>query len=271
MEIVESIGALREKLGKTSRAFVPTMGNLHAGHLALFERAKRLAPCTVGSIFVNRLQFGAGEDFDRYPRTFAEDCEKLRAAGVDFLFAPSEKTLYPVPQDVMVALPPIADELCGAHRPGHFAGMATVVLKLLNIVQPDFAVFGAKDYQQLHLVRKMVARFDLPVEIVAGETVREADGLAMSSRNRYLDPEERAEAPRLYLELSGIAREIASGNTDFSGLARRAAGSLESRGWRVDYIETRDAETLSPPCGGKRVVLGAARLGKTRLIDNIEA
>ncbi|NNM82472.1 MAG: pantoate--beta-alanine ligase [Burkholderiales bacterium] len=274
MEIIESIEALRERLsGESSRALVPTMGNLHAGHLALVRKAGNLASCTVASIFVNRLQFGEGEDFDRYPRTFEEDCRKLVEAGTDILFAPTERELYPEPQQFTVDLPPVAKELCGAHRPGHFSGMATVVLKLFNIVNPHHAVFGKKDYQQLHLVKGMVSQFNLSVKIAEGDTIREEDGLAMSSRNRYLSPDERAQAPRLYFNLEKIASELRCGNRDFSVLEKLAGKDLEARGWMVDYVEIRDALSLAKPCANssRLVVLGAARLGKTRLIDNLEA
>ncbi len=249
------------------------MGNLHAGHLALVRKAGNLASCTVASIFVNRLQFGEGEDFDRYPRTFEEDCRKLVEAGTDILFAPTERELYPEPQQFTVDLPPVAKELCGAHRPGHFSGMATVVLKLFNIVNPHHAVFGKKDYQQLHLVKGMVSQFNLSVKIAEGDTIREEDGLAMSSRNRYLSPDERAQAPRLYFNLEKIASELRCGNRDFSVLEKLAGKDLEARGWMVDYVEIRDALSLAKPCANssRLVVLGAARLGKTRLIDNLEA
>lgn len=270
MEVIRTISALRDAL-HGDVAFVPTMGNLHEGHLELVRIAKRHASCVAASIFVNRLQFGEGEDFERYPRTLGEDCEKLEAEGVDILFAPLEAELYPVPQEVTVSLPKIAEELCGASRPGHFNGMATVVLKLFNIARPSCAVFGRKDYQQLHLVKKMVSQLNLPVTILEGETVREQDGLAMSSRNRYLSENQRAEAPRLYHNLRQIGQAIASGGADFSALENQAKADLESRGWQVDYVEVRHADTLAKPhpSDARLVVLGAARLGKTRLIDNI--
>ncbi|MHB1100535.1 MAG: pantoate--beta-alanine ligase [Burkholderiales bacterium] len=274
MEVLRTISALRERLkGETGVAFVPTMGNLHQGHLELMRIARQQAGCVVASLFVNRLQFGQGEDFDRYPRTFDEDCEKLGKAGIDVLFAPEESELYPVLQEVTVNLPPIAEELCGASRPGHFRGMATVVLKLFNIVRPDCAVFGKKDCQQLHLVRKMVSQLDLPISIVAGETVREADGLAMSSRNRYLTAAERLEAPRLHYNLEKVMRALVAGERDFRRLESEAQQDLANRGWKVDYLEVREAESLGKPgLSEKRlVVLGAAWLGKTRLIDNLEA
>ena len=274
MEVLRTIPALRERLkSETGIAFVPTMGNLHQGHLELMRIAREHAGCVVASLFVNRLQFGQGEDFDRYPRTFNEDCEKLGKAGVDVLFAPEESELYPVLQEVTVNLPPIAEELCGASRPGHFRGMATVVLKLFNIVRPHYAVFGKKDCQQLHLVRKMISQLDLPISIVAGETVREADGLAMSSRNRYLTAAERLEATRLHYNLEKVKLALVAGERDFRRLESEARQDLANRGWKVDYLEVREAESLEKPGSSdkKLVVLGAAWLGKTRLIDNLEA
>lgn len=273
MEIFESTPSLRERLkGAREIAFVPTMGNLHEGHLELMRIAKRHAKCVVASIFVNRLQFGAGEDFDRYPRTFQADCRMLETAGVDVLFAPNESELYPVPQEVAVSLPGVARELCGAHRPGHFEGMATVVLKLFNIVRPNCAVFGKKDYQQLFLVSKMVSQFNLPLSVLAGETVREADGLAMSSRNRYLTGTERNEAKRLYFNLDRTKHALIGGSRDYRSLELAASQDLEGRGWRVDYFEIRDALNLARPGPEttQLVVLAAARLGATRLIDNVE-
>lgn len=272
MEIIHTVSSLRERLeGGRDIAFVPTMGNLHQGHLELMRIAGVSSRCVVASIFVNRLQFGAGEDFERYPRTLAEDGELLEKAGVDILFAPDESELYPVPQDVTVRLPEIARELCGKHRPGHFEGMATVVLKLFNIVRPGCAVFGKKDYQQLHLVSKMVSRFDIPVSILAGETVREPDGLAMSSRNRYLTETQRKEAARLHFNLDRARLAVQEGDSDFSSIELAARSDLEKRGWKVDYFEIRDAATLEKPGSDSRlVVLAAARLGGTRLIDNLE-
>ncbi|MDW8468978.1 MAG: pantoate--beta-alanine ligase [Burkholderiales bacterium] len=264
MRIVHTVAELRRALAShPARAFVPTMGNLHEGHLSLVRIARAHAPCVVVSIFVNRLQFGPNEDFDRYPRTLEADCAKLAAEGVDVVFAPDERELYPEPQAYIVEPPPIANELEGRFRPRFFHGVATVVLKLFNCVQPQLAVFGKKDYQQLHIVRGMVRQFDLPIEIVAGETVREADGLAMSSRNSYLSPAERAEAPRLYR----LLRDVRS--ADDCG---RAARALAEAGWQVDYVELRRRADLAPPAPGERelVALAAARLGGTRLIDNVE-
>ncbi|HMJ50046.1 MAG TPA: pantoate--beta-alanine ligase, partial [Burkholderiales bacterium] len=198
MEVVSTIEALRARLrSEGDVALVPTMGNLHAGHLGLVEIARKHAPSVVVSIFVNRLQFGPNDDFAKYPRTFEEDCAELQSRDVNIVFAPDENVLYPVPQTVMVELPPLANELCGKFRPGHFRGVAIVVLKLLNIVQPRIAVFGKKDYQQLFIIRQMVRELNLPVDIVAAEIMRAPDGLALSSRNSYLSPAERLEAARL--------------------------------------------------------------------------
>jgi pantoate--beta-alanine ligase len=239
------------------------MGNLHAGHLALVRLARECAPKVVVSIFVNRLQFLPGEDFDRYPRTFERDCRLLEAEGVEIVFAPGERELYPQPQGYQVQPPPVADELEGRFRPGFFKGVSTVVLKLFNCVQPATAVFGKKDYQQLLVVRGMVEQLNLPIRVVAGETVREPDGLALSSRNGYLSPAERAEAPRLY----GVLKEVATGLP-----AARGAATLAAAGWQPDYVEIRRRSDLAVP--GPRdkelVVLAAVRLGNTRLIDNLE-
>lgn len=272
MEIISAVSVLRESLrDRRPVAFVPTMGNLHEGHIALVRQARRHGHCVVASIFVNPLQFGPGEDLEKYPRTLEEDCRKLQAAGTDIVFTPTARALFPAPQQFHVEPPPIAGELCGAFRPGHFRGVATIVLKLFNIVQPACAVFGKKDYQQLHVIRGMVREFDLPLEIIAGETVRAEDGLALSSRNGYLNPAERAEAPRLFRALQAIRQAVAAGNQDFGALEAAAGADLEAHGWRVDYISIRDAATLQAATpGGNQVVLGAARLGSTRLIDNLE-
>ena len=273
MEIIATIAVLRATLrGRQPVAFVPTMGNLHEGHIALVDQARRHGRCVVVSIFVNPLQFGPGEDLAKYPRTLEADCRKLQAAGADIVFTPSAQELFPTPQQFQVEPPPIAKELCGASRPGHFRGVATIVLKLFNIVQPACAVFGKKDFQQLHIIRGMVREFDLPLEIIAGETSRAADGLALSSRNGYLSPEQRAEAPRLYRSLARIREAVNSGRRDFAALESAAAADLASHGWQVDYISLRNAGTLQPAQAEDTslVVLGAARLGTTRLIDNLE-
>jgi len=264
MRIAATIAELRTALASLGPvAFVPTMGGLHQGHLELMRRARREARAVVASIFVNRLQFSPGEDFDRYPRTFERDRQMLEAEGVELLFAPTEKVLYPQPQAYRVRPGPLGEDLEGRFRPGFFEGVCTVVLKLFNCVQPAAAVFGKKDYQQLVIVRGMVAALDLPIRIVAGETVREADGLAMSSRNAYLSSAERAEAPRLYRVLG----EVAAGRAP-----AEARLELERSGWRPDYVELRRRDDLAPPQAGdsELIVLAAARLGGTRLIDNVE-
>ncbi|RMD01960.1 pantoate--beta-alanine ligase [Aquitalea palustris] len=274
MEIIRSVAAMRawrRQAGKL--AFVPTMGNLHEGHLALVEAAHQHADKVVVSIFVNRLQFGQGEDFDAYPRTFESDCAKLEAAGVDALFFPTEQELYPrVKQDFNVEPPHIQDELCGAFRPGHFRGVATVVSKLFNIVQPDVACFGKKDFQQLHVIKAMVDDLNIPVAVIPVDTGRAEDGLALSSRNGYLTAEERAEAPRLYRNLSAMRAALLAGDSDYATLEAKASADLQQAGWVVDYVEVRQADTLEVAHAGEKrlVVLAAARLGRTRLIDNVE-
>lgn len=267
---IASFRAARPGMGRL--AFVPTMGNLHDGHVALMVQAAGQASTVAASIFVNRLQFGAGEDFDRYPRTFQADCERLEAAGVAHLFAPDEGVMYPQPQTYHVTPAPAqVNILEGAARPGHFGGVATVVLKLLNVVQPDCALFGKKDYQQLMVIRNMVQELALPVEVMAGETVRAADGLALSSRNGYLSPEDRAEAPRLYRWLDHIRKAVQSGEADFLKLETLAMADLAAHGWKPDYIAIRRRSDLQPPQPADAlVVLAAARLGTTRLIDNLE-
>lgn len=273
MDTLHTTADLRQRLAHAGRiAFVPTMGNLHAGHVALVHTARDLGDCVVASIFVNPLQFGAHEDFATYPRTLPADQAVLRAAGCDVLFAPSEADLYPEPQTVHIQPPPIAETLCGAHRPGHFAGVCTVVTKLFHQVNPAVAVFGKKDYQQLHILRALVRQLDFPVEIVAAETVRDPDGLAMSSRNAYLTPAERKEAPRLYRVLQHAAQAAQSRAADLPAIEAQAAQYLTQLGWIVDYIAIRATATLLPPEAQdtRCVVLGAARLGTTRLIDNIE-
>jgi pantoate--beta-alanine ligase len=272
MLIVHDIATLRRERGHDSLAFVPTMGSLHEGHLALVRLARSRAPRVAVSIYVNRLQFAPGEDFERYPRSLESDCEKLRAEDVDLVFAPAEQELYPEPQRFIVEPPPVANELEGKFRPRFFQGVATVVLKLFNCVQPTAAVFGKKDYQQLGIVRGMVRQFDLPIEIVAAETVREADGLAMSSRNAYLSPAERAEAPTLHRTLLGVRARINAGERDYGGIGAQAMRTLAASGWVPDYVEVRERRTLGLPSPEDRdlVVLAAARLGATRLIDNLE-
>jgi pantoate--beta-alanine ligase len=249
------------------------MGNLHEGHLALMRIAKRHGDCTVATVFVNRLQFAPTEDFDKYPRTFADDCAQLEREGVDVVFAPDEKEMYPVPQGYKVAPPPeLGDVLEGEFRRGFFDGVCTVVLKLFNIVQPQVAVFGKKDYQQLRVIQNMVAQLALPITIVPGETGRADDGLALSSRNNYLSAAERMEAPRLYRMLKKTARSIASGGRDYARLEAEAVAELRNYKWGPDYVAIRRQADLQLPSLGDRdlVVLAAAKLGNTRLIDNIE-
>ena len=273
MEVIRTIPELRERLrGEAIVACVPTMGNIHEGHLSLVRIACEHAPLTVTTIFVNRLQFGAGEDFDGYPRTFQEDCAKLESAGNGIVFHPDDNQMYPEPQAFHVDPPAIAGKLEGRFRPGHFRGMATVVLKLINIVQPQSAVFGKKDYQQLSIVRQMAEQLALPVKIVPAETVRAPDGLALSSRNRYLSTTERAEAPRLQQVLRRVQQQVESGERNFEAIEFAADAELARHGWHVDYVVVRSRRTLMQPEPGERalVALGAAKLGKTRLIDNLE-
>lgn len=289
MEIFLTVSDLRNALKtRPSIAFVPTMGNLHAGHIALVELAKKHAahipkPCVVVSIFVNPLQFSPTEDLANYPRTLEADCEKLKAAGCDIVFAPSVEEIYAdfegknLNQTMTIAPPPIANVLCGATRLSHFAGVATIVMKLFNIVQPDVAVFGKKDFQQLFIIREMVRQFNLPIEIIAGETVRETNGLALSSRNSYLTDAQRSLAAQLNKALQGIVTQIKNGNKDFIKLEQQATVLLTSQGWDVDYISIRSSSSLQPATllDKNLIVLGAAKIinktsGKTRLIDNIE-
>lgn len=274
MKIHETIVGLREALQNTGRrALVPTMGNLHEGHIALMREARQHGDSVIATIFVNRLQFRPGEDFEKYPRTFAADCEKLVAAGVDHLFFPAEDEMYPTPQRYFVEPPPEhANVLDGEFRPGHFRGVATVVLKLFNIVQPQAALFGKKDFQQLMVLRNMTRDLALPIEIVAGETVRAADGLALSSRNGFLSPQERAEAPRLHRLLDGIRSAIRNGEKDFAQLERETMEELRANGWTPDYVAVREKVGLQLAAAhdSALVVLGAALLGSTRLIDNLE-
>jgi len=255
-------------------AFVPTMGNLHEGHLTLVREAKEHAPTVVVSIFVNPMQFGADEDLDNYPRTLADDQLALQAEGVDILFFPSAEAIYPRPleQQTRVEVPGISNLHCGASRPGHFVGVATVVCKLFNMVQPDVAVFGKKDFQQLLVIRRMVEDLAMPIEIIGVDTVREADGLAMSSRNRYLSAEERAMAPLLRRQLLQLAKKLREGERDTIRLQRDFSTNLGTGGFITDYIEIVDAQTLLPVDEHSRqvAVLAAAQLGAARLIDNIE-
>lgn len=273
MQITTSIPDTRAALMNRGRiVFVPTMGNLHEGHISLMQQARAFGDTVVASIFVNRLQFGPSEDFDKYPRTFEADCAKLREAGVGVLFAPTEANLYPEPQQYQVDPPEIQNQLEGEFRPGHFRGVATVVLKLFNIVQPQVALFGKKDYQQLMVLRNMTRQLALPIEIIGGETVRADDGLALSSRNGYLTPPERAEAPRLARTLNEIRLAVLAGERDFAKLEREAAAQLDARGWQTDYVALRRQSDLQSPQpeDHQLVVLAASRLGTPRLIDNLE-
>lgn len=275
MQVHETIAGLRAALKTAGRlVFVPTMGNLHAGHITLMRQARAHGDTVVASIFVNRLQFRPGEDFDKYPRTFQADCEKLVAAGVDVLFAPSEEELYPTPQRYLIE-PPLehASILEGKFRPGHFRGVATVVMKLFAIVQPQAALFGKKDYQQFMVLSALVREFALPIEVIPGETVRADDGLALSSRNGYLSPAERAEAPRLYRRLAQIAAAVRAGSRDYVALEAATVEALRAHGWTPDYVAVRRRIDLQSPSATEHVslvVLAAARLGSTRLIDNLE-
>jgi pantoate--beta-alanine ligase len=272
MHVVHTIAELRERLANARRAaFVPTMGNLHDGHVALVRKAKPLGDVTVASIFVNRLQFLPHEDFDTYPRTLEADAERLAAAGCDLLFAPLERELYPEPQTFKVMPDPrLADILEGQFRPGFFTGVCTVVLKLFQCVQPCLAIFGKKDYQQLLVIRHMARQFALPIDIAAGETERAADRLALSSRNGYLSEAERREAPNLARALAHMAQRARAGEAH-AAIEAEAMESLRQRGWHPEYMAVRRRADLQPGAPGDELVaLGAARLGSTRLIDNFE-
>jgi pantoate--beta-alanine ligase len=273
MQIIQTVLELKNCLkNQASIAFVPTMGNLHAGHIHLVEIAKRHAECVVVSIFVNPLQFGQNEDLANYPRTLEADCEKLKTAGVNIVFAPSADEMYPEAQTMTIIPPPIANDLCGASRAGHFAGVVTVVMKLFNIVQPNVAVFGKKDFQQLFIIRELVKQFNLPIEIIAGDTLREENGLALSSRNGYLTDTQRAAASQLNRALRSIVVSVKNGNKDFAQLEQQAIALLQNQAWEVDYISIRSSATLNHASINEinLVVLVAAKIGKTRLIDNIE-
>lgn len=273
MHIAKTIAELRRAVAaRRDVTLVPTMGNLHEGHLSLVRMARERGGVVVASVFVNPLQFAPHEDFATYPRTLERDCELLAAGGCDIVFAPSEQELYPEPQEYKVHPPGyLADILEGQVRPGFFVGVSTVVLKLFNVVQPAAAVFGKKDYQQLLVIRNMVRQLALPIEIVPAETVRDSSGLALSSRNGYLNDQQRAEAAQLNAVLRNLTAALRAGRTDFSKLEREAADALTARGWRPDYFAIRNQSNLQAPVNGERlIVLGAARLGDTRLIDNLE-
>jgi len=286
MKIVTDIQELRDQLrGQNRASFVPTMGNLHEGHLSLMRIARQHGDPVIASIFVNRLQFGPHEDFDQYPRTLEADAEKLEKEGVYVLFAPTERVLYPEPQEYRVDPPKqLGDILEGEFRPGFFKGVCTVVLKLFSCVQPRVAVFGKKDYQQLMIIRQMAHQFALPVEIVAGETIRADDGLALSSRNAYLSDAERAEAPHLQASLQQLRLDVLDAihragqplDQSLRELEKKTADTLTQRGWQPDYIAIRKRADLLAPSNDdllakkELVILAAAKLGKTRLIDNLE-
>ena len=278
MKTVTSLEALRETISKQRQlgkriAFVPTMGNLHQGHLELVSIALEKADFVVTSIFVNPMQFGQGEDFDMYPRTHEQDSHKLTEQGCNLLFMPDVETMYPIPleQQTKVEVPGLSDILCGASRPGHFVGVSTVVCKLFNMVQPDVAVFGEKDFQQLMVIRRMVNELCMPIEIIGAPVVREADGLAMSSRNGYLDGQQRQLAPELQRQLQQIKQQVHGGSDNFPELEKLAAEQLNQSGFKTDYISIRRSTDLSEPAQGDKqlVILAAAYLGSTRLIDNL--
>ena len=278
MNTVHSVQELRAAVTQARNAgqrigFVPTMGNLHSGHAALVTKAAQQADFVVASIFVNPLQFGAGEDLDKYPRTLAADQEKLQQAGCHLLFAPNVDEMYPggMTGQTRVSVPQLSEGLCGASRPGHFEGVATVVSKLFNMVQPDLAVFGQKDFQQLAVIRALVHDLNMPIQIIGEPTVRAEDGLALSSRNGYLDAQQRAIAPALYRSLSQIAHAIEQGQRDFAQLLKEHQQQLETAGLRTDYLEIRQAQSLLPANANDRdlVIIAAAYLGATRLIDNL--
>lgn len=272
--VLELRAAVARARGEGKRiAFVPTMGNLHEGHVALVEKAGQRADFVVASIFVNPLQFGPNEDLAKYPRTLVADQEKLVAAGCQLLFHPDVEEMYPHGQEgqTRVSVPGVSEGLCGGSRPGHFEGVATVVTKLFNMVQPDLAVFGEKDFQQLAVIRTLVRDLNMPVQIIGEPTVRAEDGLALSSRNGYLSAEQRAAAPALYRTLQQLASAIREGNRDFAQLIEAGQASLVSAGFRPDYLEIREASSLRPAEANdtKLVILGAAFMGTTRLIDNL--
>lgn len=278
MNTVKTVRELRAAVARARSdgkriGFVPTMGNLHSGHAALVAKAAQRVDFVVASIFVNPLQFGAGEDLDKYPRTLAADQEKLLEAGCHLLFAPNVEEMYPdgMAGQTRVSVPQLSEGLCGASRPGHFEGVATVVSKLFNMVQPDLAVFGQKDYQQLAVIRALVHDLNMPIQIIGEPTVRADDGLALSSRNGYLNPEQRAIAPALYRSLKQIAQAIRSGERDYPKLLAEQQQQLEAAGLRRDYLEIRHGKNLRPATAEDRdlVILVAAYLGSTRLIDNL--
>lgn len=279
MQTVTTIAELRQAVAAARRAgkkigFVPTMGNLHQGHLNLLKSASERTDFVVSSIFVNPLQFNVKDDLERYPRTLTEDQQSLTEYGCDLLFAPSESEVYPDGRDsqTFVEVPGVSEMYCGASRPGHFRGVTTIVNKLFNLVQPDLAVFGKKDFQQLHIIRRMVADLSMPVELVGVDTAREGSGLALSSRNGYLTAEEKRKAPALYEQLRVIQAALVDGTTDYDGLIAQANAALTRAGFRPDYIHIVRRSDLQPASLGdtQLVILAAAFLGHARLIDNLE-
>lgn len=278
MKILDNIQGTREVMQvfrdrKNYIALVPTMGNLHAGHLSLVKKAQEKTDCVIASIFVNPLQFAEHEDFGKYPRTLQNDLELLHDAGVKAVFLPQDADMYPKPREetTVVYVPELSKELCGVTRPHFFQGVATVVAKLFNIIQPNMAIFGEKDYQQLVVVKQLTQDLCFPIEILSGATVREDNGLALSSRNQYLSATERKIAPELYKELVSIAKNIAQGHLDFSGMENNAVTALAQKGFKPDYVSIRRREDLKKPTVNDKelIVLAAALLGTTRLIDNI--
>ncbi len=279
MKTVTTITELRAAVSEARTAgkkvgFVPTMGNLHQGHLNLLIKAREISDFVVSSIFVNPLQFNNKDDLERYPRTLAEDQASLEAFGCDLLFAPAEAEVYPNGREsqTFVEVPEISDMYCGASRPGHFRGVSTIVNKLFNLVQPDLAVFGRKDFQQLHVIRRMVDDLSMPVEIIGVETARADSGLALSSRNGYLTTEELAAAPTLYAQLCNMRDQIQAGSKEFAVMIVKANEALEAAGFKRDYIHIVNRNTLQPAADGdsELVILAAAYLGHARLIDNLE-
>ena len=272
MKILHSIAELRAwRAQHQAIAFVPTMGNLHAGHLALVTLAGQHAAQVLVSIFVNPLQFGVNEDYAHYPRSLAQDAELLSQHAATAIFAPSVEALFPTPQSYHIEPPELANQLCGQFRPGHFRGVATIVMKLFSLAQPNVAVFGKKDYQQLTILRGMAQDFALPINIIAAETMRAEDGLALSSRNRYLSADERLVAPYLYATLSQIKTRIEHGERNYAQLEQDARTLLNANNWRVDYVSIRDQFlNLATAESSRLVLLAAAHLGHTRLLDNIE-
>ena len=278
---VTTVSAARRRVlewqaARETVALVPTMGNLHRGHISLVERVQTLADRVVCSIFVNPTQFGPGEDFEAYPRTLAEDERLLREQGVDLIFAPTADQIYPFGTElaVQVGVPKLVDDLCGRSRPGHFAGVTTVVCRLLNIVGPDYAVFGEKDYQQLAVLTRMVEDLRMPVKVIRAPIVREEDGLALSSRNQYLTAQERKVAPGLNAVLHEVRESLRAGDRDYQAVTDRAKSALKKLGFRPDYLEIRMADDLDVPEAGtdpsKLIVLAAAWLGEARLLDNLK-